>query len=79
MFERINHTITLTERGHELVSYDHQIRALTDEFKEKPNKGDLIITLDCHSYHKDYIIAKEEQLPIRFGHTPPDSLSCANR
>ena len=121
LFERINHTITLTERGHELVSYAHQIRALTDEFKEKPNKGDqlsghihivtpdsiceemvnaryfdfhnkyplisirfstadtsamfdmldrneadLIITLDCHSYHKDYIIAKEEQLPIHF-------------
>jgi len=121
LFERINHTITLTERGHELVSYAHQIRALTDEFKEKPNKGDqvsghihivtpdsiceemvnahyfdfhdqyplisirfstadtsamfdmldrneadLIITLDCHSYNKDYIIAKEEQLPIHF-------------
>ena len=121
LFERINHTITLTERGHELVSYAHQIRALTDEFKEKPNKGDqvsghihivtpdsiceemvnaryfdfhsqyplisirfstadtsamfdmldrneadLIITLDCHSYNRDYIIAKEEQLPIHF-------------
>ena len=34
LFERINHTITLTQRGHELVSYAHQIRALTDEFKE---------------------------------------------
>ena len=34
LFERINHTITLTERGHQLVSYAHQIRALTDEFKE---------------------------------------------
>jgi len=121
LFERINHTITLTERGHELVSYAHQIRALTEEFKEKPNnedqlsghihivtpdsvceemvnahyfdfhrkypsisvrfstadtsamfdmldhnEADLIITLDCHSYHKDYIIAKEEQLPIHF-------------
>jgi len=121
LFERINHTITLTERGHELVSYAHQIRALTDEFKEKPNKeshisghihivtpdsiceemvnahyfdfhskyplisvrfstadtaamfdmldrneADLIITLDCHSYHKDYVIAKEEKLPIHF-------------
>ena len=121
LFERINHTITLTERGQELVSYAHRIRALTDEFKEKPNKGDqlsghihivtpdsvceemvnahyfdfhnkyplisirfstadtaamfemldrneadLIITLDCHSYNKDYVIAKEEQLPIHF-------------
>lgn len=34
LFERINHTITLTERGHELVSYAHQVRALTEEFKE---------------------------------------------
>lgn len=34
LFERINHTITLTERGHELVSYAHQIRVLTEEFKE---------------------------------------------
>jgi len=121
LFERINHTITLTERGHQLVSYAHQIRALTDEFKEMPNKGeqvsghihivtpdsvceemvnahyfdfhskfplvsirfstadtaamfdmldrneaDLIITLDCHSYNKDYVIAKEEKLPIHF-------------
>ena len=38
LFERINHTITLTERGHELVSYAHRIRALTEEFREKPNK-----------------------------------------
>ena len=121
LFERINHTITLTQRGHELIYYAHQIRALTDEFKERPdreshisghihivtpdsiceemvnaryfdfhskypaisirfstadtaamfdmldrNEADLIITLDCHSYHKDYIIAKEEQLPIHF-------------
>ena len=121
LFERINHTITLTERGQELVSYAHQIRDLTDEFKEKPSKGDqlsghihivtpdsiceemvtsryfdfhskyplisirfstadtsamfemldrneadLIITLDCHAYHKDYVIAKEEPLSMHF-------------
>ena len=34
LFERINHTITLTERGHQLVSYAHRIRALTDEFRD---------------------------------------------
>ncbi len=34
LFERINHTITLTERGRELVSYAHKIRALTDDLKE---------------------------------------------
>ena len=38
LFERINHTITLTERGHELVSYAHQVRALTEDFKENLSK-----------------------------------------
>ena len=121
LFERINHTITLTQRGQELISYAHQIRSLTDEFKEKPNResqitgcihivtpdsvceemvnahyidfhnrypsvsirfttadtavmfdmldhneADLIITLDRHSYQKDYIIAREERLPMHF-------------
>ena len=125
LFERINHTITLTERGHELVFYAHRIRELTDEFKEKPtreqqiaghvhivtpdsvceemvnahyidfhnqhplisirfttadtnvmfdmldhNEADLIITLDRHSYNKDYVIAKEEQLPMHFVTNP---------
>ena len=121
LFERINHTITLTQRGHELVTYAHQVRTLTDEFKENLNKeehlkghihivtpdsvcedminshyinfhslhpsisikfttadtsdmfnmldrneADVIITLDNHSYNKDYIIAKEEQLSTHF-------------
>ena len=121
LFERINHTITLTEKGRELVSYAHQVRALTDEFRESLNKdeklsdhihivtpdsvcddminshyidfhnkypnisvkfttadtlvmfdmldhneADIIITLDNHSYNKDYIIAKEEQLSMHF-------------
>lgn len=120
LFERINHTVTLTERGHELVSYAHQVRALTDEFKESltqeeltghihivtpdsvcddmihshyidfhnkypgifvkfttadtsvmfdmldHNEADLIITLDSHSYNKDYVIAKEEPLSMHF-------------
>ena len=120
LFERINHTITLTERGRELVSYAHRIRALTDEFRENleeeeckghihivtpdsvcdgmisrnymdfhqkypyvsicfstgdsgvmldmldHNEADVIITLDGHIYNKDYIIAKEEQIPMHF-------------
>lgn len=121
LFERINHTITLTEKGHELVSCAHQIRALTDSFKESVaendeysghihivtpdsvceeminshyidfhnrypdisirfstgdsavmldmldhNEADVIITLDHHLYNKDYIIAKEQQLPMHF-------------
>lgn len=34
LFERINHTITLTEQGQELVAYAHRIIALTDDFRE---------------------------------------------
>ena len=121
LFERINHTITLTERGRELVSYAHRIRALTEEFKEglseeescsghvhivtpdsvceemicsryidfhqryplisikfttadtsvmfdmlDRNEADAIITLDSHSYRKDYVIAKEKPLSMHF-------------
>ena len=121
LFERINHTITLTERGHQLVSYAHQIRALTDDFKENigaeqnlsghihivtpdsvceeminahykdfhkkyphiliqfstgdsaimlgmldHNEADIIITLDHRLYNKDYVIAKEELVPMHF-------------
>ena len=42
LFERINHTIALTECGQDLVYYAHQIRALTDEFKEKHSKEDQL-------------------------------------
>ena len=121
LFERINHTITLTKRGHELVTYAHQVCTLTDEFKESltkdedisghvhivtpdsvcdeminshyidfhskypgisvkfttadtlvmfemldHNEADVIITLDNHSYKKDYVIAKEEPLSMHF-------------
>lgn len=121
LFERINRTVTLTERGRELVSYAHQVRTLTDEFKESLNKeeqfaghihivtpdsicddminpnyidfhrkypdisicfttgdscvmldmldhneADIIITLDGHLYNKDYVIAKEEPVPMHF-------------
>lgn len=121
LFERINHTITLTERGHGLISYAHKIRLLTDELKQNldqekdcsghihivtpdslcddiinrnyidfhskypsisikfttadtsvmfdmldHNEADFILTLDSHSYHKDYVIAKEEAVPMHF-------------
>ena len=125
LFERINHTITLTDRGRELVSYAHQVRALTEDFKDSltkeeecrghihivtpdsvcedmiysryidfhnkypnisikfttadtsvmfdmldHNEADAIITLDSHSYRKDYIIAKEELLSMHFVANP---------
>ena len=121
LFERINHTVTLTERGEELLFYAHRIRALTDDFKESltkarevrghlhvvtpdsvceeliysnyldfhrlypgisikfttadtadmfrmldHNEADAIITLDSHTYRRDYVIAKEELLPMHF-------------
>ncbi|MBR2937483.1 MAG: LysR family transcriptional regulator [Oscillospiraceae bacterium] len=121
LFERINHTVTLTEKGRELVSYAHKIRTLTDDFKESleeeaqcsghihvvtpdsvceemihshyinfhkqypsisvkfttgdsgvmlsmldHNEADVIITLEGHLYNRDYIIAKEKQLPMHF-------------
>ena len=121
LFERINHTITLTERGRDLLSYAHQVRTLTDDFKEglhehtqvsghihvvapdsvceellhshyidfhtkhpqisvrfttgdsavmldmlDHNEADIIITLDSHFYNKDYVIAKEQRLPMHF-------------
>ena len=121
LFERINHTITLTERGHELIAYAHKVRALTEDFREgltgeeecrghihivspdsvceemiyshyrdfhekypkisvkfttadtsvmfdmlDHNEADAIITLDSHSYRKDYVIAKEMPLSMHF-------------
>lgn len=120
LFERINHTITLTARGRELVSYANQVRALTEEIQENltqtevageihivtpdsvceeminahyltfrkqypsisvkfttadtsvmfemldRNAADVIMTLDAHSYHKDYVIAKEERTGMHF-------------
>lgn len=34
LFERINHTISLTEKGREVLSYAQQISHLTDDFKQ---------------------------------------------
>lgn len=34
LFERINHTVTLTQKGRELLEYAHKINKLTDEVKE---------------------------------------------
>lgn len=38
LFERINHTISLTEKGKELLSYAQKINHLTVEFKQNLNK-----------------------------------------
>lgn len=76
LFERINHTITLTERGHELVSYAHGVRALMEEFKESLTKEELsgaihIVTPDsiCDDMINSHYIDFHEKYPsisIRF-------------
>lgn len=121
LFERINHTIRLTERGKELLEYAKQICHLADDFSRKfaapneisgflrivtpdslcedmitrsyvdfhrlypnislqfttantaemfrlldHNEADLMLTLDNHVYHRDYVIAKEEPVGVHF-------------
>ncbi|MBQ9802359.1 MAG: LysR family transcriptional regulator [Clostridia bacterium] len=121
LFERINHSITITERGKELLEYAKEICRLSDEFTERQmaprapkgfihvvtpdsicedmmlanyadfhksypdislkfttadtatmfhmldhNEADLMLTLDSHVYHSDYIIAKEEHVDMHF-------------
>lgn len=121
LFERINHTITLTDKGEALLKYANSVNTLTEEFMENinsqkdfqgiihfvspdsvcedmlltnyqdfhkhypnidlkftnadtqvmfdmldSNEADAIITLDNHIYQKDYIIAKEEHVPMHF-------------
>lgn len=42
LFERINHTISLTEKGREVLAYAQQIRYLTDEFKQNLSNSNEI-------------------------------------
>ena len=121
LFERINHTVTLTEKGREVLEFARQIRNLTDEFNQSlkapheisgflrivtpdsvcedmmkanyvdfharypkislkfttantdemfrmldHNEADLMVTLDHHVYHRDYVIAREEPIGMHF-------------
>lgn len=40
LFERINHTITLTEKGKELLEYAQKISRMTEEFNQQLNAGE---------------------------------------
>ena len=40
LFERINHTVTLTEQGKELLEYAQKVLRLTDEFKQSMTETD---------------------------------------
>ena len=121
LFERINHTLRLTDKGRELLEYAQQVRHLTDEFLQtraanQPvtghvrivtpdsvceamitdhyadfyarypgitlkfatadtddmfrildhNEADVMLTLDTHVYHQDYVIAKEVRMGTHF-------------
>lgn len=121
LFERINHTITLTDEGRQLLTYAREMARLQQAFWEErgqvdsprahlrvgapdslcedmlgtnymdfharypdislrfmpadtldmfrmldQNEADLILTLDRHTYRSDYIIEKEEPIPMCF-------------
>lgn len=134
LFERINHTINLTQQGRDLLKYANKIRKLTDEFKDNTsknsspqghihvvvpdslceymvnsnyikfrkkypdislkftnadtadmfdmldrNQADIVMTLDDHVYHSDYIIEKEEPVKMHFVANPHSRFaSCDN-
>ena len=40
LFERINHTLSLTDRGRELLTYAQQVCRLTDEFRQQITRDD---------------------------------------
>lgn len=121
LFERINHTVSLTEKGKELLEYAQKISRMTEEFNQQLNRetalssslhilapdsicedmmtsnykefhekypgislkfttadtkemrnmldknmADVMLTLDEHIYQSDYVIAKEEPVPMHF-------------
>lgn len=41
LFERVNHRISLTEQGHELLEYAHKVLRLTEEFKQSMESNDI--------------------------------------
>lgn len=42
LFERINHTVALTERGREVLQYAHQITKLAQEMSEEAQEGTTV-------------------------------------
>ncbi|MGI6005993.1 MAG: LysR family transcriptional regulator [Ruminococcus sp.] len=120
LFERINHTVVLTEKGRKVLNYAYQIDKMTQELKgniqheenitghvriamadslcgfmvqgfrdfrrQYPgislkitaagteemlrlmnhNEADMILTLDTHVYHGEYVIAREEKVGMHF-------------
>lgn len=42
LFERINHNVTLTEKGRELLDYAHRVRKMTEELKQGINDSEKL-------------------------------------
>ena len=54
LFERINHTLILTDRGRELLDYAQKISRLTDEFHQQLNE-DREVSGDLHIVSPDSV------------------------
>jgi len=125
LFDRINHTLQLTDKGKELLLYAQKVCRLTEEFHQdwnrdpdirghvhivapdsmcetminssynhfyqqyphislkfstadtadmfhllERNEADIMLTLDAHVYHQNYIIAKEQKISMHFVCSP---------
>ncbi len=134
LFERISHTITLTDKGREVLEYAHKVTKMTKQLQNsiresKAIKGnvhialadslsylmldgrfteftkaypqillkmtpartqdmfqmlnhntvDFILTLDSCTYDTNYVIVKEEKIPVRFVANASHPLSSLNR
>ena len=121
LFDRINHTLQLTDKGKELLTYAQKVCRLTEEFHQdwnrdpnvsghvhivapdsmcetmihdnyadfyhhypnitlkfstadtadmfrllERNEADIMLTLDAHVYHQNFIIAKEREISMHF-------------
>lgn len=84
LFERINHTITLTSKGKELLEYAQKVRQLTEEFKQDFNDTDIrghihIVTPDsiCESmminHFKDFY-KKYPYISLKFSTADTDDM-----
>ncbi|MCI5623930.1 MULTISPECIES: LysR family transcriptional regulator [Anaerostipes] len=71
LFERINHTIALTEKGKEVLNYAHQMKKLTQEIKETMQteqeiKGNVRLAMAdslCNSLFSDNFLDFRKQHP----------------
>lgn len=71
LFERINHTVALTEKGREVLEYAHQINKMTQELKEnmqndKPITGHIRLAMAdslCNSLLREHFDIFRAQYP----------------